>query len=216
VLGIQGRDGVHAERFLLPAVNLVPVPDELPDQAAVFAEPVAAALEVLDQVPGLVDREVLVLGDGRLGLLLARVLRAAGTEVSVLGRHPAKLSRLQADGIPGHTAPEAVAGRYTAVVEATGKPEGFQTGLAALQPRGTIILKSTYRGEVPLPMSSLVVDEVTLVGSRCGRIDRAIDTLTAGNVRVEDLVDMICPLARAAEGYSRAMQPDIVKVLLEP
>lgn len=216
VLGIVGRDGCHAERFLLPAENLVPLPEGLADESAVFAEPVAAALEILDQMPGLSGREVLVLGDGRLGLIVARVLHQAGARVTLLGRERGGRARAASDGFTRLTDPEGARGRFPVVVEATGRAEGFTLALDALRPRGTLVLKSTYQGEARLPMARVVVDEITVLGSRCGRMQPAVDALADGRVLVEDLIDSVYPLREAPGAFERAVRPGVLKVLLRP
>jgi threonine dehydrogenase-like Zn-dependent dehydrogenase len=216
VLGILGRDGCHAERFLLPAANLVPLPGGLADESAVFAEPVAAALEVLDQVPGLEGQEVLVLGDGRLGLLLARVLQQAGARVSLLGREREGPPRPVTEGIVFLTDPGTARGRFRVTVEATGRPEGFALALDALRPRGTLVLKSTYEGESALPMARVVVDEIEVIGSRCGRMEPAVAALADGRLEVRDLIDSVHPLEEAPAAFERAAKPGTLKVLLRP
>jgi threonine dehydrogenase-like Zn-dependent dehydrogenase len=216
VLGILGRDGCHAESFLLPAVNLIPLPDGLDDESAVFAEPVAAALEVLEQLPGLAGEEVLVLGDGRLGRVLARVLRQAGVAVSLLGREREGDPRPAGAGVELLTDPEATRERFRVAVEATGRPEGFVAALDALRPRGTLVLKSTYEGGAPLPMARVVVDEIRVLGSRCGRMEPAVEALAEGRIAVRDLIDAVHPLEEAPAAFERAARPGTFKVLLRP
>jgi threonine dehydrogenase-like Zn-dependent dehydrogenase len=168
VLGIVRRNGAFAEYLTLPAANLHPVPDDVPDEVAVFTEPLAAALEIQQQVSIQPGDRLLVVGDGKLGQLIARTLAPTGADLLVAGRHDKKLDLLRAAGIRAGTADEVENGRFDLAVECTGNPEGFTVARRALRPRGTLVLKSTYAGELRLDAASLVVDEITLVGSRCG------------------------------------------------
>lgn len=222
VLGIVDRHGAFAEYLTLPAQNLHPVPDEVPTDAAVFAEPLAAALEVAEQVQVRPDDRVLVAGDGKLGQLVARALGLAGCEVVVAGRHSRKLALLEASGIRTvsvpHDANEAEAlepGSFDLAVECTGNPSGFALARRALRPRGTLVLKSTYAGRLTLDASSVVVDELVLVGSRCGPFPPALRMLATGRVEVEALIDARYPLAQAEAALERAGRRDTLKVLLD-
>jgi 2-desacetyl-2-hydroxyethyl bacteriochlorophyllide A dehydrogenase len=214
VLGIVKRDGACAERLMLPIANLHTIDDALPDEVAVFAEPTAAALEVLEQVaigPGV---RVLVVGAGKLGQLVARVLATTGCLLTVLARHPRQRALLDAVGIalaPG----EPQAGAYDVAVECTGNPEGLLLARRALRPRGTLVLKSTYAGEVALDLSSIVVDELTLVGSRCGPFDEALALLGAGRLDPRDLIEARYPLAEALVAFEHAARPGALKILLQ-
>jgi threonine dehydrogenase-like Zn-dependent dehydrogenase len=216
VLGILGRDGCHAERFLLPAENLVPLPEGLSDERAVFAEPLAASLHVLEQVPDLPGQEVLVLGDGRLGLLLSRVLDQAGARVTLLGRDPARLGRAGTGRVTALTDPATTRRRFSVAVEATGRPEGFTLALDALLPRGTLVLKSTHQQGAPLPLARVVIDELRVVGSRCGRLEPAVAALEREGIPVDDLIDAEFPLADTPRAYEEAARPGTLKVLLRP
>lgn len=215
VLGIVGRDGACAERLTLPVANLHRLDDALADEAAVFAEPTAAALEVLEQVaigPGM---RVLVVGAGKLGQLVARVLATTGCLLTTLARHPRQRALVDAAGIalaPG----EPQAGAYDVAVECTGNPEGLALARRALRPRGTLVLKSTYAGAVSLELSSIVVDELTLVGSRCGPFDKALALLGAGRLDPRDLIEARYPLAEALAAFEHAARPGALKVLLQP
>ncbi|MFN3575485.1 MAG: zinc-binding dehydrogenase, partial [Tabrizicola sp.] len=203
-LGIWGRDGAFAEYLTLPIRNLHVVPDDIPDEAAVFTEPLAAALEILEGVHIRPTDRVVVLGDGKLGLLVAQVLALLGGDLTVVGRHREKLAILARRGIP--TALESEAEGLTAdvVVECTGKPEGFAAARRILRPRGTLVLKSTYHGRVEADLTGLVVDEITLVGSRCGPFPPALRLLQRGLVDVQPLISAIYPLARGVEAFARA------------
>jgi len=216
VVGIRGRAGAFAERILLPVENLHEVPAAVSDEEAVFTEPLAAALQVQAQVPVRAEQRVLVLGAGRLGLLVARTLARTGAEVQVVARQPARRARLRAEGLDA-VPPEAVeARRADLVVDCTGHPDGFAQARAAVRPRGTIVLKSTYAGEAPVNLSSVVVDEVTVVGSRCGPFPPALEMLAARAVTVADLVEARHPLARGREAFAEADRPGALKVLLQP
>jgi threonine dehydrogenase-like Zn-dependent dehydrogenase len=215
VLGIQDRDGAFAEFLALPADNLHVVPVEVTTEAATFIEPLAAALEIFEQVSiGGSDR-VLVVGDGKLGQLVARVVALEECELAVVGRHPWKLSLLEQSGI--RTLPEAHLSEHTwdLVIECTGRPGGFETARRALRPRGTLVLKSTYAGDLSLDASALVVDEVTIVGSRCGPFEPALHLLAEERVVVEPLIQARYPLSEAVAGLERAAEPGVLKVLLD-
>jgi threonine dehydrogenase-like Zn-dependent dehydrogenase len=215
-LGIRGRDGAFADELRLPLANLHEVPASLPDEAAVFCEPLAAALEVLEQVEIARDDRVLVLGPGKLGTLVARALRGACDRVSLAGRRPERLRLLAREGFTALRPEAIVAAGYDVVVECTGSPRGFALARRALRPRGTLVLKSTYAGDTRLSLSSLVVDEITLVGSRCGPFAKALAALADGRVGVADLVEARYPLAQGLRGFAHARRPGALKVLLDP
>lgn len=216
VLGILGRDGAHAERLTLPLGNLHVVPDAVPDRDAVFIEPLSAACEILEQVPVAGEERILVVGDGRLGQLVARLLRTIAPSVTVLGRHPDKLARLAKLGIATSSDGASLAPDFDIAVDATGSPSGLYAAVRLLRPRGTLVLKSTYQGERPLPIARLVIDEISIVGSRCGRFEAAIPLLVSGAVGVSDLVTEVFPLAEAPEAYRRSAASGVLKVLLTP
>jgi len=220
VMGIQGADGAFAERLRVPVANLHAVPDALPDEVAVFAEPLAAAFEILEQVrvePGL---DCVVLGDGKLGLLAAQVLQQAGARVLAVGHHPEKLALLAQRGIETRLADEwRPAPTASLVVEATGRQAGLAQALAATRPRGTLVLKSTvaHCPEAPAPdLAPLVIREISVVGSRCGPFPPALRALETGSVDVSSLVSARFALERAPEALRRAAEPRSLKVLLEP
>jgi threonine dehydrogenase-like Zn-dependent dehydrogenase len=216
VLGIAGRDGAFAERLVLPVANLHTVPDAVDDRQAVFAEPLAAVFQILRQVRVGPDEEVVVLGDGRLGQLAARVLRTARPKgLLLVGRHEAKLALAERWGI--RTMPlsaYAPAAAADVVVDATGTPDGFDLAMRAVRPRGTIVLKSTFAAPGGLNLAPLVIHEVTVVGSRCGPFDAALDALASGAVEVRDLVGATFPLARAEAAMAAAADGRNVKVLI--
>ena len=221
VLGIVDRNGAFAEYLTLPVENLHVVPENVTDDEAVFTEPLAAALEIQEQIEVAPDDKVLVVGDGKLGQLVARTLALAGCELLVLGRHERKLARLAAAGIPTRllgsqdgTQPEDLAG-FDIAVECAGHASGFEIARGALRPRGTLVMKSTYAGTLTLDASSIVVDEITLLGSRCGPFAPALRMLQRGELAVSDLVDARYPLSDALEAFERADQRGSLKVLLE-
>ena len=224
VLGILGRHGAFAEFLTLPVDNLHVVPDSVPDEAAVFVEPLAAALEIQEQIEIDLEDQVLVVGDGKLGQLIARTLKLAGCELLVAGRHPDKLVLLAALGIETLTVDSAGAGdphagirqgSFDTVVECTGNPEGFALARHAVRPRGTLVMKSTYADQLTLDAAALVVDEITLVGSRCGPFEPAIELLRSGEIYVEELISDRLPLSTALAAFERAQQPGVLKVLLD-
>ena len=216
VLGIVARDGVHAEYTSLPLANLHRVPDSVSDDAAVFTEPLAAALEILEQVHVVPTDRVLLVGAGRLGQLIAQVLVLTGADLHVVARHALQRALLGARDIPT-IAEEAVEPRiYDVVVEATGSPDGLAVARRAVRPRGTLVLKSTYAGEVTLDLSSFVVDESTIVGSRCGPFAPALRLLERGEVDPTVLIAERFGLERGVEAFARAAERGMMKVLLEP
>jgi threonine dehydrogenase-like Zn-dependent dehydrogenase len=215
VVGIRGRDGAFAEYLSLPAANLHAVPDDLPDERAVFVEPVAAACRVIAQVDFSKTAEAAVVGDGRLGLLVAQVIAQAGVRVTVVGRHTEKLAIARNAGMETMAA-EAVRvarARFEIVVDASGRPEGLASALALVRPRGTIVLKSTFHGATPLATSPVVVDEVTIVGSRCGPFPKAIELLSSRAVDVRPLLSGTYPLSEWQAAFAAARTA--LKVCLE-
>lgn len=215
VLGLKQVNGVFAEYVAVPLASLHPVPDELPDELAVFTEPLAAALEILEQVHLHPSDRVLLVGAGRLGQLIARVLALTGCDLAVAARHPRQQALLQERGIPIQPADQIPARSFDVVVDATGSPGGFDLARAAVRPRGVLVLKSTYAGAMPVDLSSLVVDEVTVVGSRCGPFPPALRLLAKGLVDPRPLIEARYPLARGLEALEQAAQPGTLKVLVE-
>lgn len=215
-LGIHGRDGVLAEYFCLPARNLHPVPDSIPDRSAVFVEPLAAACRITEQAHLRPTDRVVVLGDGKLGLLVAQVLALTGCDLLVIGRHPEKLEILAARGIATQLARDGIPGGADVVVECTGNAEGFRTARRMLRPEGTLVLKSTYHGLVSADLSQLVVDEIRIVGSRCGPFPPALRLLEQGMVDVEPLMDAVYPLDEALAAFEHARRRGALKILVQP
>jgi threonine dehydrogenase-like Zn-dependent dehydrogenase len=215
VMGIQGADGAIAERVSVPVANLHRVPDALEDEHAVFTEPLAAAFEILEQVPIERGTRALVLGDGKLGLLVAQVLDAAGARVTAVGRHEAKLAVLARRGIETARAADFAGPPAPLVVEATGALDGFRRAVALVEPRGKLVLKSTVAAHEPLDLAPLAIHEITLVGSRCGPFAPALDALARGAIDVDSLVAARLPLARADAALARASERGTLKVLVD-
>jgi threonine dehydrogenase-like Zn-dependent dehydrogenase len=216
VLGIKGRHGSMAELLTLPIENLHAVPDAVPDEVAVFTEPVAAALEVQRQVPIEPGARVVVIGDGKLGQLVARTLAGAGHPPTVVGRHARKLALLSRRGIATVSVSDLPPHAADVVVECTGNPDGLALARTAVRPRGTIVLKSTYHGEVRVNLSAFVVDEVTLVGSRCGPFAPALALLAGGALEVADMIDERFALEDGVAAFAAAIAPGVLKVLIRP
>lgn len=215
VLGLKDRDGVFAPFVTLPEANLHGVPPEVADEAAVFTEPLAAALAVQEAAHLPLDSPVLVVGDGRLGLLISWVLALSGVEVHLVGRHEEHLALARPYGVVTFLEKNLPPWDYEAVVEASGAPSGLDLALARVRPRGTVILKSTYVAPYPLNSASLVVPEVRLVGSRCGPFASALRLLARGGIDPRPLIDRTFPLAQGLEALARAGEPGVLKVLLE-
>lgn len=215
VLGIVGRDGAMATHVSIPIAELRAVPDTLGDEHAVFAEPVAAALEILEQAHVRPTDEVLLLGDGRLAQLCAQVLLLHGCDIMVSGHHEGKLALLSQRGARTVHADALGDKRYDVVVEATGSAEGAALALSRCRPRGTIVLKSTVAGAAALPIVPTVVDEITVVGSRCGELGPALRLLDAGHIEVAQLISGVYPLAKAREAFAFAETRGVLKVILD-
>jgi alcohol dehydrogenase len=210
VLGIVNHPGAFAEYLTLPEANLHVLPDSMPTEHAVFAEPLAAACEILDQVSIPPHTPVAVLGDGKLGILITLVLQANGYPVHHFGKHVEKL-RISCAKFSTDPPPAA---SFDWVVDATGHPDGLRAAVAAARPRGTIILKSTVHGLVPVDTAPVIVNELTLVGSRCGRFEASLPLLDHGVVSVEPLIAARFPLAEAPDAFARAAGRGVLKVLL--
>ncbi len=217
VLGIDGRDGAFAERLVLPEANLHRVPASISDEAAVFAEPLAAACRVVAQRPVAAGERAVVLGDGKLGLLIAAVLGHAGAEVRLAGHHPAKLALARAWGVEGVLEDDLPADRGAdLVVDATGSARGLEAALRLVRPEGTVVLKTTIAGEHRGSLAPVVIDEITVVGSRCGPFPPALALLADGVPDVAPLVEAIHPLADGVAAMDAAARPGARKVLLRP
>ena len=213
-LGIRGCDGALAEFLCLPVVNLHPVPAEVADRAAVFVEPLAAACQLLEQIHVRPTERVVVVGDGKLGLLVAQVLALTGCDLIVVGRHEEKLAVLGRRGIETRLSDEGLVGADL-VVECTGHPMGFQAAQRLVRPRGTLALKSTYHGLVEADLTRLVVDEVRVVGSRCGPFGAALRLLAQGLVDVTALIHAEMRLDEALAAFELAARSGALKVLVQ-
>jgi alcohol dehydrogenase len=216
VLGIVNQPGAFEEFFILPEQNLHVLPDDLPLEHAVFLEPLAAACEILEQVSIPWGETIAVLGDGKLGLLVAQVLNAYGYKIHQFGRHAGKLAISARAGvqteITGGALPVAA---YNWVVDATGSPEGLRQSVAMTRPRGTLILKSTVHGTVPVDTAPIIVNEITLVGSRCGRFEVALPLIAHDLILVDEMIADRFPLSEAPRAFARAAERAVLKVLLE-
>lgn len=215
VMGILNADGAFAERLAVPISNLHAVPENVTDESAVFAEPLAAAFEILDQVPIIRGMTCTVLGDGKLGLLAAQVLAHAGARVLAVGKHDDKLRLLSQRGIETARVETWRPQAADLVVEATGTAAGLARAMEATRPRGTLVLKSTVALGADLNLAPLVINEITLIGSRCGRFGPALDALARNVIDVRSLISARVPLARADEALRMAAQPGVLKVLIE-
>jgi threonine dehydrogenase-like Zn-dependent dehydrogenase len=218
VLGIVGRDGAHAEFLKLPATNLVTVSDDIPDERAVFTEPLAAACGILERVSITNDMDVAVVGDGKLGLLCAQVVRTTETRVTLIGKHKSKLRIAARRGIETSLMEQARmrARQFDVVVEASGSASGFSLALELLHPRGTLVLKSTFHGVTEFDAARIVVDEISVVGSRCGRFRPALKLLAEATVDTDSLISEDFALVDGVRAMDRAADPDILKVLMRP
>ena len=218
VLGIVGRDGAHAEFLKLPQTNLFKVPDIVLDEHAVFTEPLAAACGVLECVETKPTDRVAVIGDGKLGLLCAQVLALTGAQVVLIGKHAEKLRIAERRGVETVTAKSAAKRKreFDVVVEASGSPSGFAGALQLLRPRGVLVLKSTFEGKAEFAQAPLVVDEISIVGSRCGRFQPALDLLKKGAIDIDSLISEEYPLTRGVYAMERAGKKGALKVFLRP
>ena len=215
VVGIRGREGAFAELLSLPAANLHEVPDAIDDRAAVFVEPVAAACRILEQLQIDDGTRVAVVGDGRMGLLVAQVLRTRSPQVTVFGRHESKLGVARALGLVTQVsgAETDSARQFDVVVDVTGRPDGLTRSLGLVRPRGTVVLKSTFHGEAAFETWPIVVDEVTLMGSRCGPFRPALGLLASGAVNVSPLISRVARLEEHESAFADARR--LLKVLFE-
>ena len=215
-LGIHNRNGVFSDYFTLPIENLLAVPDAVDNETAVFAEPVAAAVRILEQVDVSSGMKTAVVGPGRLGLLIGQVLAQAGADVTMIGRREGSLVLPQAMGLKVALSGALPANSFDLVVEATGNDAGFAQSMALVRPLGTLVLKSTFRGKSNLNLTKIVVDEINVVGSRCGPFVPALALLEHQRVEVKQMIDGTYSFAKGAEAFAHAAKPGIRKILLTP
>ena len=214
VLGISGRDGTFAEYLCLPFENLFPLPSTLTDAHAVFIEPLAAACEMTQQIHVSPEDRAVVIGDGKLGLLCVQVLNLLGCSVTLLGHYAERNEWLKQRGILVVSQTRDVSPEADVVVEATGTPEGFSLASALVRPKGSIILKSTYHGELSLDMAKIVINEISVIGSRCGPFAPAIRLLSQGLVQVDPLIHAYYTLQDGLSAFEHAASKGILKVMV--
>jgi threonine dehydrogenase-like Zn-dependent dehydrogenase len=215
VLGILGRDGAFAEYLRLPNANLIPIPDAVADESAVFVEPFAAACEIFEQVQLNRNDRIAVLGDGRLGAMVALALKGDHFTPVVAGRHPEKLKRLAALGLHAVSANELTPGCDVAI-DCTGSSEGLAFAIATVRPRGTIILKSTAAAGAAMNLAPVVINEITIIGSRCGRFGPAVAALAAHKFDPRPLIDGEFSLSDGLAAFASAADKSKFKVLIRP
>ena len=215
VMGILNRNGTFAEYVTLPIKNLIEIPDSVPDNAAVFVEPLAAALEILEQIHVEPNNRAVVVGDGKLGLLICQILKLTGCELCLVGKHPRKLEIAESWSVKTFNSPKMPDTKCDIVVEASGNPSGFSTALRLVRPRGTVVLKSTYHGNLKLDAAPIVIDEIKIIGSRCGPFAAAVRILEQNLVDVFPLIEEIYPFEQALLAFERARQKESLKILLD-
>ncbi|HRK35031.1 MAG TPA: alcohol dehydrogenase catalytic domain-containing protein [Candidatus Hydrogenedentes bacterium] len=214
VLGILGRPGAFAEYLTIPESNLHLVPSGLPDEIAVFTEPVAAAFRILEQVDIGPGDSVVILGDGKLGHVIAQVLWTRTKRLTCVGKHARKLALLSELGIHTGMHDDTFEANADIVVEATGSPEGLQRALSLVRPEGTVILKTTVAGETALDLSVPVINEVTVVGSRCGPFAPALEALALGTAEVRPMIEAVYSFENVLAALEHAQRPGAMKVLV--
>ncbi|MCA8925006.1 MAG: alcohol dehydrogenase catalytic domain-containing protein [Planctomycetes bacterium] len=215
VLGIQGAPGCFAEYVIVPAANLHKVPDKVSDQTAVFVEPVAAAFEILEQTQLEPNTRCVVFGDGKLGQVIAQVLHSAGHRVTAVGKYPEKLKLLTELGIPTELFGDYSPTQVPLVVEATGSEGGFEAALASVEPRGSLVLKSTVAAKHTLSLAPLVIHEISVIGSRCGPFAPALDALASGKIQVRPMISNTRILSDGVAAIEEAARSESLKVLLD-
>jgi threonine dehydrogenase-like Zn-dependent dehydrogenase len=215
-LGIVNADGAFAEFISIPIANLRVVPHNVSDEEAVFTEPLAAAFEILEQIQLNPGDEVLVLGDGTVGNLCAQVLRLTGASVTALGKHPDKLKLIKRAGVRAVLLDDWKPRLFDVIVEATGSAFGLELAMSAVRPRGTLVLKSTIADEYQVSLARLVINEITLVGSRCGVFAPVLEALEEKSVSVTPLIEKVYSLNEGVEAVAHAGRPGARKILLRP
>jgi threonine dehydrogenase-like Zn-dependent dehydrogenase len=216
VMGILGADGAFAEYVSVPVANLHIVSANISDEAAAFTEPLAAAFEILEQVQIGPGNDVLVLGDGKLGNLCAQALKLSGANVTALGKHEDKLKLIKQSGVRTVLLNDWKPKLYDVVIEATGSESGLKLAMSAVRPRGTLVLKSTIAGEHHVSLAPLVINEVTVIGSRCGLFEPALEALEERSVSVTPLIEKVYPLAEGLDAVAHAARQGSRKILLRP
>lgn len=215
-LGILNKEGCFAQYLTLPVSNLLIVPDSIPDEVAVFTEPLAAALEILEQLHIKPYEKVAVLGDGKLGLLIALALNASNIDINLIGKHQNKLDIAKNQGINTELLSDIkIEKKYDVVIEATGSVSGFETSIALVKPRGVLVLKSTIASEKDLNLAPVVIDEITILGSRCGQFAPALRLMEKNIINFSPLISKILPFKQAIEGFELNRKKDTIKILLK-
>lgn len=214
VLGILGRNGAFAEYLVLPLENLFEVPDNVSDHSAVFTEPLAAAMEIAEQVKLTSSWRALIVGDGKLSALIAQTLKLYGLDITIAGKSREKLGLFKQWGI-SITMSEPPPMSFDLVVEASGHPSGWNTAVSSVKPRGILALKSTYTGGLNFNPAPLVINEITVVGSRCGRFPPALRLLADGLIEVDNLISRVFPFSEIIDAIEYAQKPECFKVLIE-
>ncbi len=215
-LGILAKDGCFAEYVTLPLSNLIEIPENVPDEQAVFVEPLAAGLEILEQMHIQPCQKVMVLGDGKLGLLTALALNACGLDVLIVGKHQNKLDIAKNQGVKTQLLSEfEQAPKFDVVVEATGSITGFETSVNCVKPRGTLVLKSTIAASKELNLAPIVINEITILGSRCGRFEPAMRLIASGKIDFSQMISKIYPIEQAVEAFDANNAKDTIKILLK-
>lgn len=215
-LGILAKDGCFAEYVTLPLSNLIEIPENVPDEQAVFVEPLAAGLEILEQMHIQPCQKVMVLGDGKLGLLTALALNACGLDVLIVGKHQNKLDIAKNQGVKTQLLSEfEQAPKFDVVVEATGSITGFETSVNCVKPRGTLVLKSTIAASKELNLAPIVINEITILGSRCGRFEPAMRLIASGKIDFSQMISKIYPIEQAIEAFDANNAKDTIKILLK-
>ena len=215
-LGILAKDGCFAEYVTLPLSNLIEIPENVPDEQAVFVEPLAAGLEILEQMHIQPCQKVMVLGDGKLGLLTALALNACGLDVLIVGKHQNKLDIAKNQGVKTQLLSEfEQAPKFDVVVEATGSITGFETSVNCVKPRGTLVLKSTIAASKELNLAPIVINEITILGSRCGRFEPAMRLIASGKIDFSQMISKIYPIEQAIKAFDANNEKDTIKILLK-
>ena len=214
IIGIKGHDGCFAEYIAVPHTNLHLVPDPISDDEATFIEPLAACYQVLEQVHIHPNNTIIVLGAGKLGLLMAQVMKTHGNNVTLVAKHPEKLELAKKLGLKA-TLVSRVKDRSKNVIDCTGRPEGFRLAQELVIPRGRIILKSTFTEKSPIDAAAIVVNEIEVIGSRCGPFRPAINALERGQVNVRELISGRYPLSQGVEALRAAADPQALKILID-